>query len=109
MYHDDDEHLRSLKQEDSYHFSIPFEYIQKILDDDNCETATTNMEVDVVWDEAELGYRISYYVPDMYLIDPAEGNGDADSFYESWVSDIVEDELSAMGITYEALVNGTGI
>ena len=30
MYYDDEEkYLRSLKQEDSYHFSIPFEYIQK--------------------------------------------------------------------------------
>ena len=31
IYEDESEKLEELKQEDSYHFSIPFEYIKKIM------------------------------------------------------------------------------
>ena len=110
MYYDDEEkYLRSLKQEDSYHFSIPFEYIQKKYENDEYDIATTNMEVDVQWSDEEMGYKISYYVPEMYLIDSAQGNSDADEFYEYSVQNEVLARLDSMGITSEALVFGNGL
>ena len=108
MFTNEDEYLDSLKQEESYHFSIPFEYIEKNYGNDNYDIATTTMEVEVQWNEYEHGYSISYYVPEMYLINPSEGNGSEDDFYHSAVEDIVLQELSMRGITYEALVGGTG-
>lgn len=30
----------------------------------------------------KMAKAASYYVPEMYLIDPAQGNSDADEFYE---------------------------
>lgn len=108
-YDNEDEYLMSLKQDDSYHFSIPFEYIEKNYGNDNYDIATTNMEVDVQWSDSELGYKISYYAPEDYLIDPAEGNGDIDEIYETAVEPIVLEELDSMGITSEARVGGTGI
>ena len=108
MYHDEDEELRTLKKDDSYHFTIPFEYIVKNHGDDTYDVATTDMEVDVEWDESEIGYSISYHVPEMYLIDPAEGNGDEEEFYHAWVEQEVLSRLESMGITAEALVGGTG-
>ena len=100
--------MRSLKQDDSYHFSIPFEYIEKNYGNDNYDIGTINMEVDVTWSDSEMGYRIDYSAPEMYLVDPTQGNGDVDDFYEYCVEHIVMDELDAMGISPEALVGGDG-
>ena len=36
----------------------------------------------VQWSDAQAGYIISYDVPDMYKIDPRQGNNDAEGFYE---------------------------
>ena len=108
MYQNEDEYLESLKKNDSYHFSIPFTYIKKNHHDDTYDDGVTNMEVDVQWDSYEHGYKISYHVPEMYLIDPSEGNGDEQSFYEYDVEPKVLSLLSSMGITAEALVGGTG-
>lgn len=109
MYRDEDEYLMSLKKDDHYHFSIPFEYIKKSYGNDRYDVGITNMEVDVDWSDSERGYKISYNVPEMYLIDPSEGNGNEEEFYEYDVSSIVLAELASMGITAEALVGGTGI
>lgn len=108
-FENEDEYLMSLKQDDSYHFTIPFEYIEKNYGDDQYDIATTNMEVDVEWSESERGYRISYYAPEEYLIDPVEGNGDIDEIYEYSVEPIVLQKLDSMGITSEARVGGTGV
>lgn len=88
--------------------SIPFEYIEKDNGDDNFDIAEAVMEVDVDWDESEHGYKTSYYYPDMYKIDPAEGNGDERDFYEDIVEPIVLSRLESMGITAEALYGGLG-
>lgn len=116
MYIDDDgnvweseeDFFDSLMQEESYHFSIPFEYIKRHLGDDEVEMGTTNMEVDVRWDYDEHSYRITYYVPEMDLIDPAEGNGNEDEFYQAAVEPIVLDRLLDLDIGYSALVGGIG-
>ena len=108
MFENSDEHLKALKKNDSYHFTVPFEYIKKNYGDGIYDIATTNMEVDVTWDDFDNGYVITFNAPEMYLIDPAEGNGDEEEFYESWVESKVLSRLEAMGITYEALVGGIG-
>lgn len=108
-FENEDDYLDSLKQDDCYHFSIPFEYIAKNYGNDKYDIATTNMEVDVEWSDSEHGYKISYFAPEEYLIDPAEGNCDIDGFYEYDVSLAVQAELESMGITAEALVGGIGI
>lgn len=103
MVRDDREYMRSLKKDDSYHFSIPFEYITKHLGGDDVETAIANMEVDATWDDGALGYVITHYVPDMALIDPAEGNGDEEEFYRGIVYFEVMDKLASLGIGSEAV------
>ena len=62
------------------------------------------MEITVEWSDLEKGYIISHYVPDMYMIDPLEGNSDEDGFYETAVEPIVLDKLASMGISSEAIV-----
>ncbi len=107
-YKPEEEYLNSLKQSDHYHFSVPFEYIEKNYGNGEYDIANAVMEVDVNWDDYEHGYRISFYCPDMYKIDPAEGNGSEESFYDSVVEDVVLGQLDSMGITSEARVSGTG-
>lgn len=108
-YDSEEDYFDSLKQNDHYHFSISFEYIEKDNGDDNYDIANAVMEVDVDWDGSEHGYKISYHCPDMYKIDPAEGNGTIEDFYDSAVAPIILDKLKSMGITYEALVGGIGM
>ncbi len=103
MFNDDDKYLKSLKKKDHYHFSISFTYIKKNYGNDQYDDGTAIMEVDVDWDEAALGYRITHYVPDMYLIDPAEGNGTEDDFWQDTVYYEVKNKLAAIGISEEAL------
>lgn len=98
--------LRSRKQDDSYHFSYEFTYIAKKLGDDEYQDGTATMECDVVWDDAEAGYRVSYYVPEMHMIDPAEGNGGADSFYEYQVEPELMRDLDSLGIDSSLRVDG---
>ncbi len=92
------EELRTYKQDDHYHFSIPFEYIKKNYGNDRYDIAEAVMEVDVDWDNANAGYVISYDCPDKYNIDPLEGNGDIDEFYNSEVETKVLDQLYSLGI-----------
>ena len=104
----EEDYLDSLKQDDHYHFSIPFEYIEKNYGDGEYDIETAYMEVDVDWSSYDHGYKISYHCPDMSSIDPDEGNGDEDEFYDYWVEDKVLSELDSMGIGSEALYGGTG-
>ena len=108
MYRNEDEELRALKKDDSYHFTIPFEYIKKHYEGDDCDMETTVMEVDVTWDDSELGYAMTYHTPEMYLIDPAEGNGSEDDFFHDIVQPEVLSRLRSLGIEAEAMVGGIG-
>ena len=71
------------KKEDSYHYSIPFEYIEKNHGDGEYDIAIAHMEVDVVWDDYQNGYVITYSCPEEDDIDPDEGNGDIDDFWDT--------------------------
>ena len=106
MHYNDSEYLRSLKKRDHYHFSIPFTYIMKNYGNDKYKDGTAIMEVDADWDESDLGYRITHHVPDMHLIDQAEGNGTEDDFWEDIVSFEVMDKLESIGIPAEAVSGG---
>lgn len=90
--------LRSQKKDDSYHFTYDFTYIAKRLGNDEYEDGTATMKCDVVWDEGDAGYRVSYTVSDMYKIDAAEGNGSVDDFYEHDVYWRLMADLDALGI-----------
>lgn len=92
------DYLRSIKKEDSYTFTYSFEYIAKNYGNDRYDIATTAMVIHVTWDDTEVGYTMTYEVPEMHLIDPAEGNGDAASFYETDVYDRFDADLDALGI-----------
>lgn len=92
------EELRSRKKDDSYHFIYDFTYIAKRLGNDEYEDGTATMECEVVWDDTDAGYRVSYKVPEMYKIDAAEGNGNAEDFYEGDVYWRLMADLDALGI-----------
>ena len=98
----------TLKKEDHYHFSIPFEYIKKNYGNGEYDIAEALMEVDVDWDDFDHGYRVSFNCPDMYLIDPDEGNGDEEEIYSSAVENTVLRHLRSMGIPNKAMVGGLG-
>lgn len=104
----EEEYLDSLKKDDNYHFTIPFEYIKKNYGNDEVDMARAYMEVDVDWDEYEHGYSISWYCPEESTIDPSQGNADIDDFYENAVESEVLERLDSMGITSEARVSGIG-
>ncbi|MEV5517458.1 hypothetical protein AB0L50_31895 [Streptomyces flaveolus] len=95
------DYLRSIKKDDSYTFTYPFEYIAKNYGNDNYDIGTADMVVRVQWNDAEAGYTVAYDVPEMDKIDPAEGNGDAASFYESDVYWRLVSDLDGMGIGSE--------
>ncbi|WP_148062123.1 integrase core domain-containing protein, partial [Micromonospora aurantiaca] len=72
-----------------------FEYIVKNHGNDNYDIGTANMVVRVEWNNSEAGYTIAYDVPELYKIDPAEGNSDAEGFYESDVYWRLMDDLGS--------------
>lgn len=100
-FENEEDYLRSLKKEDSYAFSYSFEYIAKNHGDDNYDIDTATMDVRVEWSDFQAGYVISYAVPDMQKIDPAQGNSDAEGFYESDVYWRLIADLDALGIGSE--------
>ncbi len=103
-YECEEDYLRTLKKDDRYHFSIPFEYIKKKYGDGNYDIDTAIMEVDVQWDDVCCGYSISHSCPDMYKINSNEGNGNEDEFFENGVRDVVLDLLDEMGIGCTAII-----
>lgn len=96
-------YLRSLKKDDSYTFTYHFEYIAKNHGNDNYDIAMATMVVRVEWSDLQAGYVISYDVPDMHKIDPSQGNGDAESFYENHVYWRLVADLDALGIGSELI------
>lgn len=97
-FENEEDYLKSLKKEDSYTFSYSFEYIAKNHGNDNYDIDTATMEVRDEWSDPQAEYVISYNVTDMYKIDPAQGNSDAEGFYESDVDWRLLTDLSSLGI-----------
>lgn len=97
LFASEDDYFDSLKVMDSYHFSIPFEYIVSHHGDD-AEVATAYMEVDVNWSDSDHEYVFSWYSPDESSIDPAEGNDSIDEFFMNQVYDQALDLLASEGV-----------
>lgn len=56
------------------------------------------MVVQVDWSDAQVGYVISYDVPDIAKIEPEQGNSGAEGFYESSVYDRLMSDLESLDI-----------
>jgi len=95
---DERDYLRSIKKEDSYTFTYPFEYIAKNFGNDQYDIAVAEMVVRLQWDDSQAGYTHSYEVPAMHAIDPTQGNSDAAGFFDSDVFWRLQSDLDAMGI-----------
>lgn len=100
---DEQDYLRSQKKDTCYTFSYPFEYIAKNHGNDRYDIGTATMNVQVEWSDVQAGYVISYDVPEMHMIDPAQGNSDAQGFYDYGVYDRVMADLSSLGIGAELI------
>ena len=87
-----------MKKEDNHHFSIPFEYIEKNYGDDNYDIATAYMDCDVEWDDFNEGYTCHYSCSEESSIDPEEGNGSLEDFYQEQVIPALQDALEEEGI-----------
>jgi hypothetical protein len=97
------DYLRSRKKDDSYTFTYAFEYIAKNHGNDNYDIDTASMVVRVEWEDSNAGYVVSYDVPDMHKIDPAQGNGGPQEFYENDVYWRLTDDLASLGIGSELM------
>lgn len=102
-FENEEDYLASLKKGDSYTFTYQFEYIAKNHGDDNYDIETANMNVRVEWSDTAAGYTIAYDVPEMHKIDPVEGNGDAETFYEDVVYWKLMSDLGSLGIDPELI------
>ena len=106
MYFEDEwdceeDYLDSLKGDDHYHFSIPFEYIEKNYGNDQYDIAETTMEVDVDWSDTNHGYEIAYSAP---YADVKENQGNSlDEIYSYEVYDKVVDALEGLGVSGSAI------
>lgn len=101
-FEDEDDYLRSLKQDDSYSFSYDYEYVADRFgdkdDDVTLETATLNLTV--TWDDSPApGYTVSYTVDSPTPI-PNEWTGDADQIFDDLWPRVTSD-LDAEGIGSE--------
>lgn len=92
------------KQDSRYSFSYTFEYIEVNHGNDTYDIGAATMNVDLTWSDAEDGYDVTFDVPEMYKIDPTQGNGDARSFYEDDVYPRLMSDLGGLGIGPEDLV-----
>ncbi|WP_168627368.1 hypothetical protein [Cryobacterium sp. BB307] len=95
--------MESLKKDDSYTFTYQFEYIAKNHGNDNYDIDNATMNVRVEWSDSQAGYVVTYDVPDMHKIDLAQGNTDAEGFYEDNVYWRLMDDLASNGIHAESI------
>lgn len=104
-YDTEEDYLRSQKRDDSYHFSIEFDYIEKNYGNDKYDTATATMEVDAEWDDSQAGYVVSYYCPDFGNIDASEGNpSSVKQLFEEMIELEVYDRLDDLGVSSEVII-----
>lgn len=64
-HENEDDYIRSLKKDDTYHFSYPYEYIVNRHgdEDDDVELANATVDIRVSWDDSSApGYELSYQV-----------------------------------------------
>lgn len=101
-FEDEDEYLRSLKQDDSYAFSYEYEYVANRFgdDDDDVELRNATLNVSISWDDSSVpGYVVSYTVDSPTPI-PNDWTGDADQIFNDLWSEVGAD-LDSIGIGSE--------
>lgn len=102
------EYLLSLKRNDSYHYSIPFEYVKEVYDLENDDVLmdTAYIEIDVEWSDETLGYEFSYYcstdIPQI-VIDGMEINETIEGIFNHVTDDELMDRLHSDGIENEVI------
>lgn len=92
-----------MKIDDSYSFSIPFDWPVKD-DDGEWVTLSTTMDVDVEWSDYNEGYEISFECSDEDEI--VESGGDLTECYNAAVYDEVVALLNAEGISDDDIASG---
>jgi hypothetical protein len=95
-FEDEDEYLRSLKLDDVYSFSYPYEYVADRFGDgdDDVTLETATLTVLLVWDDSPApGYEVSASVDSPTPI-PNEWTGDATEIFSDLWSDIAADSDS---------------
>lgn len=98
-FEDEDEYLRSMKQDDSYAFSYDYEYISDRFGDgdDDVELETATLNVSLVWDDSSApGYVVSYTVDSPTPI-PNDWTGDENQIFQDLLGE-VEADLDALDI-----------
>lgn len=101
-FEDEDEYLRSMKQDDSYAFAYEYEYVADRFGegDDDVELRHATLNVSVAWDDSSApGYVVSYAVESPTPI-PNQWTGDADQIFSDLWSQVVDD-LKSLGIGAE--------
>lgn len=101
-FEDEDEYLRSMKQDDSYQFSYDYEYVADRFgdSDDDVKLENARLNVSLSWDDSSApGYVVSYTVDSPTPI-PNDWTGDADQiFNDLWLA--VTADLRSLGISSE--------
>ena len=98
-FEDEDEYLRSMKQDDSYQFSYPYEYVADRFGDgdDDVKLLSARLNVSLAWDDSSApGYVVSYTVDSPTPI-PNDWTGDADQIFNDLWSEVTAD-LGSLGI-----------
>jgi hypothetical protein len=92
-FEDEDEYLRSLKQDDSYEFSYDYEYVADRFGDgnDDVRLEIARVNVSFTWDDSPApGYVVSYTVDSPTPI-PNDWTGDADQLFRDLWPEVTAD------------------
>ena len=102
-YDNEDDYLRSLKQNDTYSFSYSYEYIVNRYGEgnDDVELANATIDITVSWDGSSApGYVCSYIVSAPTSI-PNEWTGSAEEIFEEVRDSRLIHDLYGYGISCE--------
>lgn len=98
-FEDEDEYLRSMKEDDSYEFSYDYEYVADRFGDgdDDVTLEIAKVNVSLSWDDSSApGYVVSYTVDSPTPI-PNNWTGDADQLFNDLSSEVQAD-LASCGV-----------
>jgi hypothetical protein len=101
-FEDEDDYLRSMKQDDSYAFTYDYDYVADRFGDgdDDVKLKIAKLNVSLTWDDTSApGYVVSYTVDSPTPI-PNDWTGDADQLFNDLWTDVVAD-LESRGVGSE--------
>jgi len=103
-FEDEDDYLRSQKQDDSYELTYDYEYITNRYGegDDDVDLANATLNVSLTWDDSSApGYTVSYTVDSPTPL-PNEWTHGPDGIFSDMSVEIVND-LGYRGVSPEVL------